>query len=210
MLENKYLNICNLWIENFSKKYQISSDFLRFVFLIEDKRFLSHKGIDYLGFIRAFLVNARYLSIKQGASTISQQLFVLENSNLNLCFGKVIDKLKKVYGAIVFEKKYSKEEIMYRYLNKVYFGKSYFGVYEAALGYFNKQPITLSKAQSFFLVERIALPNKVRIDRIQRILKRPEIKKLLTQEDLEELYSIYKMFFRVKIQVMGGRVYEFL
>jgi len=210
MLKKRYLNINDLWIEDFSKKYQISSDFLKFVFLIEDKRFLNHKGVDYLGLIRAFLVNAKYLSIKQGASTISQQLFALENSSLQLHNSKVIGKLKKVYGAIVFEKKYSKEEIMYRYLSKVYFGKSYFGIYKAALGYFNSQPLTLSKAQSFFLVERIALPNKVRVDRVLRILRRPEIKKLLTQEDLEELYGIYEIIFRMKIQVMGGEIYEFL
>ncbi|MCD6239282.1 MAG: transglycosylase domain-containing protein [Thermotogae bacterium] len=193
------------WIEEFSEKYCISNTLIKLVILIEDKRFLRHKGIDYIAVARAILVNIKYLSIKQGASTISQQLFAMENNGLQLQNGRVLDKIRKILGALEIEKTFSKEEILCRYLNKVYLGKSYFGVQTASNGYFACNPCDLNVAQSFFLAERIALPNKLKMERLRALLERSEIRKMLTESDFYNLQKIYKRFFGVSLSQLRGR-----
>jgi len=190
-----------LWITNFSRKYGVRDILIKMILLVEDKRFLNHRGIDFIAIIRATIINIKYLGIKQGASTISQQLSALENKKTSLYKGKMRNKIKKLLGAIKIESIFSKEEILCEYLKKVYFGKSYFGIHAAANGYFHCKPNYINIAQSFFLAERIALPNKVRLDRIERILKRPEVRVFFNKKDLNELKVIYKDIFGITMHI---------
>ena len=123
---------------------------------IEDKRFYSHHGVDYKGLIRAALNNIKSFSFKEGASTISQQLI----KNTHLSGEKTLKrKLVEMKLARRLEQKYSKKEILEKYLNTIYFGGSCYGITEAANKYFGVSPSLLTVAQSAALAGIIKAPS---------------------------------------------------
>lgn len=94
------------WIKEFSNKYDISRNLVLFILLVEDKRFLRHRGVDWIGLIRAIIHNIKSLGLREGASTITQQLLVISGkSNRNK---KIINKVNKIIKAINTEKRYQK------------------------------------------------------------------------------------------------------
>ncbi|MBE7078287.1 MAG: hypothetical protein E7380_00270 [Clostridiales bacterium] len=123
---------------------------------IEDKRFYSHHGFDYKRICGAALQNVKSLSFKEGASTISQQLI----KNTHLTQEKTLKrKLKEWKLTKQLERKYSKEEILEKYLNTIYFGHGCFGLTAAAEFYFDKLPTELSVAESAILAGLVKAPN---------------------------------------------------
>lgn len=122
----------------------------------EDKRFLKHNGFDYKRILRAMANNAKSRSFKEGASTISQQLI----KNTHLTQEKTLKrKLKEWKLTKALEKKYTKDEILEKYLNTIYFGHGCFGISSAAEFYFGKQVKDLSVADSAILAGLIKSPN---------------------------------------------------
>ncbi|MDR0752063.1 MAG: transglycosylase domain-containing protein [Christensenellaceae bacterium] len=124
---------------------------------IEDKRFFEHSGIDYVGIARAILHNLKALSMKEGASTISQQLA----KNTLLSNEKTLNrKLKEIKLAKLIEQNFSKEEILTMYLNVIYFGDGIYGITKASSTFFNKRPFDLTIAESSMLAGIIKNPAK--------------------------------------------------
>lgn len=122
----------------------------------EDKRFFTHGGFDLRRMARAALNNLKARSFKEGASTISQQLI----KNTHLSQEKTIKrKLKEFKLTRKLEKQYSKEEILEKYLNSIYFGHNCFGIGAAAEFYFNKSPAELTLADSAILAGLVKSPN---------------------------------------------------
>ena len=112
---------------------------------IEDRRFRSHQGIDPVGLFRAVVANLLRRGISQGGSTITQQLA----KNLFLTPERhMMRKLQEVVLALWLEHKFSKNEILELYLNRVYFGSGAYGVEAAAQRYFGKSArnVTVSEA----------------------------------------------------------------
>ncbi|QPN58499.1 PBP1A family penicillin-binding protein [Synechococcus sp. CBW1002] len=111
----------------------------------EDRRFFEHKGVDLWGIGRAVVTNLRQGSVREGASTITQQLarmvFLSQDRTITR-------KLKEATLAYKLERQLSKEQILEQYLNFVYLGSSAYGVADAAWVYFSKQPdqLTLPEA----------------------------------------------------------------
>lgn len=123
---------------------------------VEDKRFYSHHGFDYKRILKAILQNAKSRSFKEGASTISQQLI----KNTHLSQQKTIKrKLQEVKLTYRLEKEYSKNEILEKYLNTIYFGHSCFGIVSASNYYFDKKPNELSLSESAILAGLVKSPN---------------------------------------------------
>ena len=115
---------------------------------IEDNRFYSHKGFDPEGIARATVVNVGAGHIEEGASTITQQLV----KNLFLTQEQSFTrKIEEILLAINLERNFSKDEILEIYLNTIYFGSNFYGVCEAAEGYFGKEPAELTLAESALL-----------------------------------------------------------
>lgn len=119
---------------------------------VEDQRFLDHMGIDPRGILRSMYVNLRAGGYVQGASTITQQLI----RNIYLTRAKTLTrKFREIILALMIEYKYSKDEILEKYLNEVYFGQSgnleIHGVSEAAKFYFGKNLGELSIAEQALL-----------------------------------------------------------
>ncbi len=115
---------------------------------IEDSKFYEHKGLDYLSILRAAGKNIKAGRLKQGGSTITQQVarsFFLSNER------KFSRKLREAILAFRIEKRFSKEEILHLYLNQIYLGSGTYGVHAAAQKYFGKSVTDLSIAESAVL-----------------------------------------------------------
>ena len=122
----------------------------------EDKRFFSHNGFDVKRIAKAFLNNLKAKGFKEGASTISQQLI----KNTHLSQEKTVKrKLKEWKLTRALEKSYSKEEILEKYLNTIYFGHSCFGIASACEYYFDKPVQELTIADSAILAGLVRSPN---------------------------------------------------
>ncbi len=122
----------------------------------EDKEFYSHSGFSIRGIIRAALTNLRAGSIKQGGSTITQELI---KNNLLTPKRSFIRKYQEVVLAVAVNNRYSKEEILEMYLNSVYFGEGAFGVENAAQTYFGVPASELDLAQSTMLAGILPAPS---------------------------------------------------
>ena len=122
----------------------------------EDKRFYSHNGFDYRRIAKAALNNLKTRSFEQGASTISQQLI----KNTHLSHEKTLTrKLREWKLTRALERRYSKDEILEKYLNVIYFGHNCFGIRAAARFYFDKEPSELDIADSAILAGLVKSPN---------------------------------------------------
>ena len=111
----------------------------------EDHNFYDHSGVDWRGIVRAFWADVQHRSLKQGGSTITQQL----SKNLYTDGQRTITrKAKEALIAAQVERVLSKDEILAKYLNTVYMGDSVFGVEAAAQSYYKKpaKDLTLSEA----------------------------------------------------------------
>ena len=127
---------------------QIPKDLQNAVVAIEDKRFYTHKGVDWHGTARAIFSTIFGGSV-QGGSTITQQLVKnVTGDNQNTVKRKVME----IYRAQEMEKRYEKDEILEAYLNEVYFGYSCYGVVTASLKYFNKDVSELTLAECASLI----------------------------------------------------------
>ena len=115
---------------------------------IEDKRFEKHHGVDLRGTVRAILSTLTGRGV-QGGSTITQQLIKnVTGDNQNT----VKRKVTEIYRALELEKRYSKDQILEAYLNRIYMGQSCYGVEAASRTYFGKSVSELTLAQCASLI----------------------------------------------------------
>ena len=114
----------------------------------EDSHFFEHSGIDYMSIVRAAWVDIRAGGIKQGASTITMQLVKQMLLSPERRFSR---KLREMVLARKIESHFSKDEILYLYLNQIYFGGGAWGIGEAAQTYFAKPAHELSISESALL-----------------------------------------------------------
>lgn len=124
---------------------------------IEDKEFYEHKGVDYSAILRAALANITHARIKQGASTITQQLaknmFLTQDVTWNR-------KITEMFVAKELEKRFSKDQILEYYINNIYFANGFYGIEAAAEGYFGKRVEELTLSQLAFLAGIPKSPNR--------------------------------------------------
>lgn len=154
---------------------------LELLILIEDKRFPRHRGIDALGILRAAKHNLAGRPPRQGASTIPQQLYSVRLNRLNgKKYSRTIGgKLVQIGFGLWISRRFSKIEVVSEYLANVYWGASRYGIAEAARSYFDKECRDLTIEESFYLVERLASPNRRTTRRVQVITSRAVVVDLL-------------------------------
>ena len=124
------------------------------ILAIEDERFYEHNGVDLRGLVRAVIRNSQAGEVQQGGSTITQQyvknVLIAQASDggakQTVAERTAARKLREARLALALEKRYSKQQILEKYLNIAYFGNGVYGVGTAARHYFNKR------------VERLTLP----------------------------------------------------
>lgn len=138
---------------NYVKLQDIPESMQQAVVAVEDRKFYNHWGFDMEGIFRASLVNLQYGQVKEGASTITQQLV----KNLFLSQEQTMGrKAEEFVLAMDMELNYSKDEILELYLNTIYFGSGYYGIKEASQGYFGKEPAMLALPEAAMLA---GIPN---------------------------------------------------
>jgi penicillin-binding protein 1A len=116
---------------------------------VEDRTFYTHVGVSPRGILRAIRNNLTSGSIREGGSTITQQL---ANNAYELTHERSLKrKLKEFILALEIERKYTKDEILELYLNEIPFGERAFGVKVAAKTFFNKEPGQLNLAECALL-----------------------------------------------------------
>ena len=124
----------------------------------EDNRFYTHSGSDFRGMLRAALKNLRSSRIRQGASTITQQLARNTFPLKGRTFGR---KILEIYVARRIETTLTKDQIMEYYLNRIYLGSGLYGVEAASKGYFGKPARDLTLGESATLAGLIKSPNNL-------------------------------------------------
>jgi penicillin-binding protein 1A len=135
---------------------EIPSRLIEALLAIEDTQFFEHKGVNEEAIIRAMAKNLQSGKFVEGASTLTQQLV----KTMLLTREKKLDrKIKEAVLAIRLEQILSKEEILHRYFNEIYFGHGYYGVKTASLGYFNKQLYELNPKEMAMLVSLPRAPS---------------------------------------------------
>lgn len=139
--------------ENYTKIEDLPEFYLNAVVAVEDHRFYDHGAIDVISIGRAIWTNVKSFELREGGSTITQQLakniyFTQEKTALR--------KIAEIFMAFEIEKNCDKDEILELYVNTSYFGDGYYCVKEAANGYFDKEPIDMTEYESSMLA---GIPN---------------------------------------------------
>lgn len=122
----------------------------------EDARFFEHCGVDFLGLGRATLRNLKDLDFTQGASTLSMQL---ARNTFDIRAKSLHRKFLEIALTLRVESRYSKDEILTHYLNRIYFGAGAHGIEQAALTYFGKPTRKLNDGECAMLVGIIRGPH---------------------------------------------------
>ncbi|KGF98100.1 Multimodular transpeptidase-transglycosylase [Prochlorococcus marinus str. MIT 9201] len=141
----------NAILSKLSRKFEIDNSQHKIPFFLansfissEDKRFYKHNGIDLKSISRALFQNIRSGYVKEGGSTITQQVSRLLFLNNDLSFQR---KIKEIFISLILELRYDKNQILKLYLNNIYLGSGAYGVNEASQVYFGKliDELTLSE-----------------------------------------------------------------
>ncbi len=171
----------------------------------EDSRFWEHDGVDYMGILRAARATALVGRIHQGASTITQQLarqgFALGNQ-------KPFDrKFTEVFLARRIEREFNKQQILELYLNRIYFGRGFYGVNAAALGYFGRPINDISLEEGAVLAGLIKAPN--RCSPLNSIVEATEARNQVLNRMLAENYltpADHARYKAMNIELSPGRI----
>ena len=159
--------------DSYASSVEIPDKLKKAFVTLEDKRFYEHSGVDHLRVIKAALNNLKSGGIKEGASTISQQLI----KNTHLSSERSLErKIAEARLAIKLEKQYTKDEILTMYLNMLYFGSGEYGVKNAARRFFGKELNDLDLAECAMLAGIVKSPTRYNpINNFERSDERKEL-----------------------------------
>lgn len=179
-------------INNFTQKNQIPKIFIDAVISVEDKRFYKHKGVDYLSIGRAIFIDLKTHDFTEGGSTITQQLAKNEYFTQSKNFYR---KVAEAFVARDIEKSFTKDEILELYINTNYYGSGYYGIYDASIGYYEKEPKDLSDYEATLLAGVPNAPSvyspKVNLNLAEKrqdiVLKKMISNNCLTEKEMLEI-----------------------
>jgi penicillin-binding protein 1A len=137
---------------------QFPPELIQSVIAAEDNRYFQHHGVDFYGMARAAIKNYRAGRIRQGASTLTQQL---ARNTFSLRERTYERKMIEIFLAQEIESRFSKQKILELYLNRVYFGQGFYGAEAAARGYFGKTAKELTLSECATLAGMLKNPNNL-------------------------------------------------
>lgn len=139
---------------NYVEYEDLPQNYINSVIAVEDHRFREHGAIDLIAIARAIYVNISTFSLREGGSTITQQvaknIFYITEDN------PVVRKSAEILTSFDLEDKYTKNDILELYVNTIYFGDGYYGIEEACQGYLNKDATEMTLADSTMMA---GIPN---------------------------------------------------
>lgn len=173
---------------------KVPKSFVQAIVAVEDAHFFRHHGLDYVGMLRALLTNIWAGGVRQGGSTITQQLAKIMFLTPERTFSR---KIREVILARRIEAQLTKEEILDLYLNKIYFGHGAYGIEMAAQSYFGKHVEALTLSEAAVLAGLPKAPNTYSpyadLDRTKRrqryVLDRMVEEGYITTEEAKSAYS---------------------
>jgi len=180
--------------ENYTYLEELPKIYIDAVLAVEDHRYYNHGPIDIISIGRALWVNLTSFSLVEGGSTITQQLA----KNIYFTQEKKLDrKIAEIFMAFALENQYEKDEILELYVNTIYFGSGYYGVYDACRGYFGKDPAEMTDYESTLLA---GIPNAPSVyspdaspelsrQRHQQVLARMVDCGYITEEDAQAIMT---------------------
>ena len=177
----------------------------------EDRRFFQHWGIDPFSLVRAAVVNLKEGKIKQGGSTLTQQLA----KNLFLVFDRSVErKVRELLLALWLEMSFTKEQILTLYLNRVYFGSGVFGLRAAAEYYFGKSVSDLRLNEAAMLIGILKAPSKYN-PRTNLSLAKKRTTQVLNnmmhagslEKNILSKYSKYRVKIKPQLNLQNGTWY---
>ena len=167
---------------------QISPNFINALLAREDSRFYKHRGVDLTGIARAAMRNVNAGNVKEGASTITQQL---ARNTFDLGDDRWRKKFVEALLALRIEKNLSKEKILEAYANRIYYGLGLYGVETASRACFGKSANELTLSEAAILAGLIRSPNRLTplgdsrtaLAERDQVLGRMEELKMITPEE---------------------------
>lgn len=139
--------------DNYTQYEDVPEIYYKALVAVEDRRFYKHNGFDIIGSARAIYNDIKAWELLEGGSTISQQLAK------NLYFPQdntLRRKIAEIFMAMKIEREYEKEDVLEFYVNGIYYGSGYYSIYDATIGYFDKEPKDMTDYECTLLV---GIPN---------------------------------------------------
>ena len=139
--------------ENYTQYGDVPEIYFKALVAVEDRRFYKHNGFDIVGTARAIYNDIKAKKLLEGGSTISQQLAK------NLYFPQddtFQRKVAEIFMAMKIEREFEKEDVLELYVNGIYYGSGYYSIYDASMGYFDKEPKDMTDYECTLLV---GIPN---------------------------------------------------
>ncbi len=181
--------------ENFTPISDLPEVYIDAVVSVEDRRYYSHGGFDIVGTARAIWIDIKTRSLKEGGSTITQQLA----KNLYFQQDNTLErKIAEIFMADKLEKEYSKDEILELYFNCIYYGSGYYCIHDAAMGYFGKEPAKMTAYEATLLAGVPNAPSayspKVSLDlahnRQEKVVSTMLETETLTEDEADEILNM--------------------
>ena len=185
-------------------KYEgLPQNYINAVIAVEDHRFREHGAIDFIAICRAIYVNVTSFSLREGGSTITQQVaknvFYITEEN------PVTRKVAEILTAFDLEDKYTKNEIVELYANTIYFGDGYYGIEEACQGYLDKSATEMTLADCTMMA---GIPNAPSVyaptvnpdltrDRQEKVIADMVEYGYLSEEDSNTLISSLDIYYEI-------------
>ena len=160
---------------------QMSPQLINAFIAIEDRYFYEHSGLSLRGIFRAIWINLKAGGIRQGASTLTQQLARMIYLDGTRTFQR---KWKEAVLALRIEKHFSKKDILEAYLNRVFLGNQSYGVHAACLNYFGKKPHQITLKEASLLASLPKAPTRLALHRHYK--KAEERSKIVLDEMLAQ------------------------
>lgn len=173
--------------ENFISYDDLPEFYIKAVISVEDRRFEKHGGIDPVAIGRAIIHDIQAKAPVEGGSTITQQLA----KNLYYTQEKKLErKFAEVFTAFEFEKKFTKEEIFELYVNTIYFGSNYYGIAEAAQGYYGAEVSELTDYECAMLAGIPNAPSAYSLDTSPDLAKQRLVQVLDNMVENEDIDTV--------------------
>ena len=181
--------------KNYTEFKALPQFYIDAVVAAEDRRFYDHGAIDPIGIARAIWTNIKSFELREGGSTITQQVaknvyFTQEKTALR--------KIAELFMAFEIERKCDKDTILEMYVNTSYFGSGYDGIKEAANGYYDKEPIDMNKYECSMMAgvpnaPSVYAPTKnpdLASQRQRQVLEKMVRYKYITEEQMNEILKL--------------------
>ena len=167
--------------DNYTQYEDVPEIYYKALVAVEDRRFYTHNGFDIIGTTRAIYNDIKANELLEGGSTISQQLAK------NLYFPKdntLQRKIAEIFMAMKIEREYEKEDVLEFYVNGIYYGSGYYSIYDASVGYFDKEPKDMTDYECTLLV---GIPNA---PSVYSLNNRPDLAKQRQKKVIECMVEV--------------------